>query len=117
MIDEVRIDGNHLIDDTTDYFVCHDTLPIYTYKEFMRYLTPIPNINVDILRRKIKRVIFNDPATIVFWDDGTKTVVKCGKHDYYNEEVGLMACIVKKITGNTGRWNEILKDWCYKEDK
>ena len=26
---------------------------------------------------KIERVIFNAPATIVFWNDGTKTVVKC----------------------------------------
>ena len=25
---------------------------------------------------RIENVIFNDPATIVFWDDGTKTVVK-----------------------------------------
>ena len=28
-------------------------------------------------RLAIKKVIFNAPATIVFWDDGTKTVVKC----------------------------------------
>ena len=26
---------------------------------------------------KVKRVIFNGPATILFWDDGEKTVVKC----------------------------------------
>jgi len=26
---------------------------------------------------KVERVIFNGPATIVFWDDGEKTVVKC----------------------------------------
>lgn len=26
---------------------------------------------------KVKRVIFNGPATIVFWNDGEKTVVKC----------------------------------------
>lgn len=26
---------------------------------------------------KVERVIFNTPATIVFWNDGTKTVVKC----------------------------------------
>ena len=25
----------------------------------------------------IKKVIFNPPATIVFWEDGSKTVVKC----------------------------------------
>lgn len=26
----------------------------------------------------IRKVIFNDPATVVLWSDGTKTVVKCG---------------------------------------
>ena len=80
-------------------------------------ITPIPHISADCLNCKIKRVIFNDPATIVFWDDGTKTVVKCNNGDTYNKEVGLTACIVKKICGNTGRWNEILKKWCQEEDK
>ena len=28
----------------------------------------------------IKKVIFHDPATVVFWKDGTKTVVKCGEN-------------------------------------
>ena len=32
-------------------------------------------------RFTIKNVIFNPPATIVFWKDGTKTIVKCGEHD------------------------------------
>lgn len=26
---------------------------------------------------KVERVLFNGPATILFWDDGQKTVVKC----------------------------------------
>ena len=34
----------------------------------------------------IQEVIFNKPATIVKWDDGTKTVVKCGKYDKYDRE-------------------------------
>ena len=37
---------------------------------------------------EIKRVIFNNPATIVFWIDGSKTVVKRALGDqgnYYNE--------------------------------
>ena len=33
----------------------------------------------------IKKVIFNDPATVVIWDDGTKTVVKCSEGDTYSE--------------------------------
>lgn len=30
-----------------------------------------------IQKRYVGRVIYNAPATIVFWTDGTKTVVKC----------------------------------------
>lgn len=30
-----------------------------------------------IQKRYVERVIYNAPATIVFWTDGTKTVVKC----------------------------------------
>lgn len=45
-------------------------------------------------------VIFNAPATIVFWDDGTKTVVKCMEWDEYDPEVGLALCFCKKVMGD-----------------
>ena len=50
-------------------------------------------------RTKIKNVIFNDPATIVFWSDGTKTVVKCGENDIYDPEKGLAMAVAKKYLG------------------
>ena len=43
--------------------------------------------------REIKNVIFNDPATIVFWEDGTKTVVKCQDGDEFDPEKGLAMAI------------------------
>ena len=61
---------------------------------------------------EIKNVKFNGPATIVFWADGTKTVVKCQNGDDYSEEVGLAMCIVKKAFGNTSKYNDIFKKWC-----
>jgi len=45
---------------------------------------------------KFKQVIYNDPATIIFWEDGTKTIVKC-KGEKYDELKGLMIGIVKKV--------------------
>lgn len=45
----------------------------------------------------IKKVIYKDPATIVFWSDNSKTVSKCDKNDVYDEEKGLMLCIIKKL--------------------
>ena len=59
----------------------------------------------------IKEVIFNNPATIVIWSDGTKTVVKCQEGDTYSEELGLAMCISKKYLGNKGNFNKIFKKW------
>lgn len=57
----------------------------------------------------IKEVIFNDPATVVIWADGTKTVVKCQPGDEYNRETGLAMCIAKKYLGNKGNFNKVFK--------
>lgn len=59
----------------------------------------------------IEDVIFNKPATIVKWKDGTKTVVKCNSNDIYNPETGLAMCIVKRANANKGKFNEIFKKW------
>ena len=44
----------------------------------------------------IKHVIFNPPATIVFWTDGTKTVVKVHKEPF-DKEKGIAMALVKKL--------------------
>ena len=59
----------------------------------------------------IKKVIFNDPATIVFWYDGTKTVVKCQPEDTYDKRMGLALCIAKKALGNKGNYNKVFDKW------
>lgn len=58
----------------------------------------------------IKNVIFNDPATIVLWTDGTKTVVKA--HDEpYDPEKGLAMAIAKKHLGNQGNYYNTFSKW------
>ena len=59
----------------------------------------------------IKRVMYNDPATIVFWSDGTKTVSKCSKKDVYSLETGFTPCVLKKIIG-TREVRILLQEWC-----
>lgn len=66
---------------------------------------------------QIKDVIYNDPATIVFWMDGTKTVVKCGDYDIYDPEKGLAMAIAKKALGNQGNYYETFKNWLPEEDE
>jgi hypothetical protein len=65
---------------------------------------------------KIKNVIFNDPATIVFWNDGTKTVVKCGKDDKFDPEKGLAMAISKYFFANAGCYNDVFKKWIPKKE-
>lgn len=50
-------------------------------------------------RTNIKKVIFNGPATIVIWFDGTKTVVKCAEGDKYSKFAGLAIAICKHMYG------------------
>ena len=59
----------------------------------------------------IKNVIFNPPATIVFWEDNTKTVVKCGEGDIFDPEKGLAMAISKKALGNRGNYFNEIKKW------
>lgn len=52
----------------------------------------------------IKKVIYNDPATIIFWSDGTKTVVKCMENEDYDPEKGFMAAVTRKAFGDKYGW-------------
>ena len=57
---------------------------------------------------EVKKVIFNDPATIVYWKDGTKTVVKCQKGDVFDPDKGSAMAFLKKCWGNKGNFNDKL---------
>ena len=60
-------------------------------------------------KMQIEDVIFNDPATIVFWRDGSKTVVKA-QNEPFDKEKGLAMAIAKKVYGNEGNYyNEFKK--------
>ena len=76
----------------------------------VRYERIFPKVN-------IKNVVFNNPATVVFWDDGTKTVVKC-ENEEYDPEKGLAMAIAKKALGNQGNYYNQIRKWLpEKEDK
>lgn len=58
---------------------------------------------------RINKVIYNPPATIVLWADGSKTVVKCSKYDDYDAEKGLAMALCKKMFGNDNSYHKIFK--------
>ena len=62
-------------------------------------------------RYHIKKIIFNDPATIIIWFDGAKTVVKCGEGDVYDPEKGMAMAIAKRFLGDKGNYYEVFKKW------
>lgn len=71
--------------------------------------TAIRTRQLEAIMPVAQKVIFNKPATIVIWDDDTKTVVKCGDRDVYDPEKGIALCFMKKMLGNTGRYYETIK--------
>lgn len=61
------------------------------------------------MKMDIKNVIYNPPATIVFWRDGSKTVVKCKPGEEFQAHVGLAMCIAKKTYGDS--FHKVFKKW------
>lgn len=51
----------------------------------------------------IKKVIFNPPATIVFWNDSGKTVVKCSEDDIFDPLAGIAFALMRKVYGKEYR--------------
>lgn len=88
---------------------------------------------------KIKDVKFNNPATIVWWVDGTKTVVTCMDNvarvmvkdkdgndvvvrkprpaNTYDKYIGLAMCITKKALGNKSNFNTEISKWIRYDEK
>lgn len=79
---------------------CYRIFDSWAYRYTNRYAIP-----------EIKKVIFNDPATIVIWKDKTKTVVKCSKNDILDPEKGLAMAITKKAMGNKNNYYREIKKW------
>lgn len=56
-----------------------------------------------------KQVIFNPPATIVYWPDGDKTVVRCD-NDTFSEEFGYAMACMRKIYGSRAEFKAQFKN-------
>lgn len=74
-------------------YCCNDILTAKKCSEYIKAKVDIPEM--------IDRVIFNDPATIILWKDGSKTVVKRSADDIWDPEKGFCMAIIKKLYGRT----------------
>lgn len=65
--------------------------------------------NETVSRIGVTRIVEDGPATIVFWADGTKTVLKKSKDDAYDPEKAVMYALLFKIFGDCNSHTEIIK--------
>lgn len=72
-------------------------------------------VKTDFAEVYIEKVLYNNPVTVVFWSDDTKTVSRCHGDDIYSKETGLAVCIMKKMVGTTETRN-IFMDWIPEDD-
>lgn len=76
-------------------------IPAQTYNEYKAWRDrPMP-----------KKVIINDPATVVFFESGDKVVAKAKDGDEYDPLFGIMACALRKVGKNRVRidaWEPVI---------
>jgi hypothetical protein len=101
----VRAEGNSMSGELTITFQRVTTGPVDQNK--------LPGC--DGLR--IAKVVFNAPATIVYWSDNSKTVVKAGGNDPYDPEKGLAMAIAKKVMGNQSNYYNEFRKWLVKPEE
>lgn len=54
-------------------------------------------VSFDDILDDVQQVIYNDPATIVTFSDGSKVCVKACANDKFNKETGLIYALVKRL--------------------
>lgn len=85
-------------------FICNDLEAEYILTKRIRELAnkkgTATALNSLYNSFEVKDIKVNGPATIVFWGDGTKTVVKCGPTETYDVEKAVAMCFMKKALGS-----------------
>lgn len=90
-----------------------DSLVFNLMQADLNYRKCKSNLRID----SIEKVMFNPPATIIFWKDGSKTVVKCRDDEEFDPEKGLAMAITKKALGNKRNYYETFWKFLPKEYK
>ena len=86
----------------------------YPWNEYVNYMVNDEKATKAAIREwriAPKKVIFNGPATIVMWQDGTKTIVKKSENDTDDREKAVMYAILKKEFGSRAKMNRYLKQF------
>lgn len=95
----------------SDYIYLDPWSPPASPSEYMMVVGRIfaDMMEMSMIGMTIKKVIFNPPATIVFWTDGTKTVVKANDEPFDWEKGIAMAYVKKSYGNNKGRYYNLFR--------
>lgn len=110
---KVTLDTGHTLLFNADEIACDDK---YNYRirrhgAYQNYKKGTAALHAA----SIKNVIFNPPATVVYWSDGIKTVVKCSVNDKFDPEKGLAMAIAKRCANNSGSYYKEIQKWVGEE--
>lgn len=113
-----RKDKNIMLTNTVNTSTIDTSLSSITRAAYEQYKSPLSStFTFDILRdlspKKVinitpKRIVKNGPALVVFWEDGTKTVVKRKKGEQDNVYHAFTAALAKKLYGSNSAINRIV---------
>lgn len=102
-----------LVSNEVEKYIENDVkITVEADKVYLNSIYGVPKFNNP---PTIKKVHFSGPMTVVIWEDGTKTLVKCSENDFFDYEKGLAMAIVKKMYGNDNSFHKIFKKWIPEE--
>ena len=108
----VEMDDGQVADTLVREFVVNQCLGCEPEATITGFLTRLTKREPQAPELEVVNVIYNDPATVVLWKDGTKTVVTCSHGDVYDRQTGFLLCCAKKLFGNGGRFNDVIREHC-----
>ena len=94
-----------LLDQEIEGTVRSDYDKVFVYKELLNNMYGFSTSEKRETRYhipEVRKVLYNGSATIVFWEDNTKTVVKMQPdEDHYDADKAFAMAVCKKLFGNT----------------
>lgn len=83
------------------YVKCTDNKPEIHGNLMHSHICPWDSVkNQSVCLSDPDRIVFNPPATIVFWKDGTKTVVKCAEGEKFDPYTGFCYAFTEHFLGS-----------------
>lgn len=93
---------------TTEDFIKNVAHDLFSSRVTLTPIAKAKAIPCNIIP-KPAQVIFNPPATIVYWEDGDKTVVRCD-NDVFSEEFGYAMACMRKAYGSRANFKAQFKN-------